>query len=208
MTESQVYEKLRGKTKGYCSRVCGNPKELHYKKCIVCGDIFSGQKKQIQVKKVCSVKCNGVLVSSYMKENNPMKKKEVRDKVIATLKRIKHKPFIQGGNGRGATNQQLKLYNALSKIDDSWQMEFIVKSGKDIMNKYNAATHYKIDIASYVHKIAIEVDGASHKSKKVKKWDKKKEMILNSKGWIVLRFWNEEVMEDTSKCVQTVMSMI
>ena len=52
---------------------------------------------------------------------------ENRKKASDRQKEIKHKPIIQGGNGRGATIQQLKLYNELIKIDNSFEMEVIEK---------------------------------------------------------------------------------
>src|SRR6056297_3449956 len=126
--------------------------------------------------------------------------------MINTLKKIKHKPYIQGGNGRGATIPQLSLYNELIKKDDSFQMEYIEKTGK-LRKIYKAPYHYKIDIASPIHKIAIEVDGLSHLALKTKECDERKTKLLNSKGWKVLRLSNKQIQEDLTSCVRMVMSM-
>jgi very-short-patch-repair endonuclease len=53
-------------------------------------------------------------------------------------------------------------------------------------------SHYKIDIAEPKQKIAIEVDGNSHHSRKA--LDTKKDAKLRSLGWIVLRFWNRDIL--------------
>ena len=56
--------------------------------------------------------------------------------------------------------------------------------------------HYKVDIADPLKKVAIEVDGNSHKTKEWKFLVKRKVEILNALGWSVLRFWNQEVLKN------------
>jgi len=216
LTDNQKYEFLRGKTKGLCSRKCGqlNHKYKSYnnflqqtkRTCIVCNTIFYYPPYRKQ--NICSSKCNGKISSLRMKNKNPMNDINTRLKVSETLKKMNHKPLIQGGNGRGATLEQLKLYNEIIKNDNSFTMEYILKTGVNNIKKYNCPTHYKIDIASAIHKIAIEVDGSSHKSIKVKECDKKKEMILSLSGWKILRFTNYQIKKELMNCAQTVMSMI
>ena len=216
LKDYQVYSYLRGKSKGTaCSSFCAM-KLIHYKnkqdeidkkskKCKVCGKMFF--RDGIDKYKVCSTKCAGVLSSKRMTKNNPMHCESVRSKVSATLKKMNHKPVLQGGNGRGATEEQLMLYNELNKVDGSFSMEYIEKTGK-LRKQFNAPYHYKIDIASEIHKIAIEVDGASHNSLKVKECDERKDQLLTLKGWKVLRFTNYQIQKELKNCVQTVLSMI
>lgn len=220
LNKSQIYDVLRGKRKQTCSRSCGNLMK-HYgtinnapprlknrkgfkKKCIVCNDSFI---TTVSKQKICGAKCSGVLISKRMKTNNPMNCIKTRGKVSKTLKEINHKPIIKGGNGRGATIQQLKIYNEIIKIDNSFQMELIEKTGV-YRKQYNAPTHYKIDIASNIHKLAIEIDGNSHSSIKVQECDKRKTKILTLKGWKVLRLSNNQIDKDIKSCVQMVLSMI
>ena len=54
--------------------------------------------------------------------------------------------------------------------------------------------------------IAIEIDGASHCALARQGQDRKKQALLESLGWIVLRFTNRQVLEDLPTCVQTVLS--
>lgn len=133
---------------------------------------------------------------------------EYRKKASDRQKEIKHKPIIQGGNGRGATVHQLKLYNELVKTDDSFEMEVIEKTGKELAKKFKSPYHYKLDIASRIHKICIEVDGASHNTLKVKECDKRKDSLLSLKGWRVLRLSNSQIEKELKSCVQMVLSMI
>jgi len=216
LTDSQVYEYLRGKTKGNsCGKKCSmlllnykNKEEYLIKntrKCKVCNkDYF---KEQWSKSKVCSINCASVLSSKRMKKNNPMSNEKTRLKVSERLKTINHKPFKQGGNGRGATNEQLILYNEITKIDDSFVMEYIELT-RGYREQYKTPTHYKIDIASKIYKIAIEIDGPSHQSLKVKECDKRKTKVLNLKGWKVLRLSNTQIQKELMNCVKMVMSMI
>jgi very-short-patch-repair endonuclease len=57
-------------------------------------------------------------------------------------------------------------------------------------------TWYKVDIADPTIKLAIEVDGQTHRLKKWKFLDRRKESVLRALGWSVLRFSNQQVMED------------
>lgn len=216
LSKSQIYSFLRGKSKGNaCSKKCSmnilnygtkdNYIKKHTFKCKNCQKTYFTEKKYKT--ETCSKKCTRELSSKRMSIQNPMKSQEVRSKVSKKLKEINHKPIIQGGNGRGATKEQLKLYNEINKKDDSFCMEYI-ESTKGYIKKYKTPNHYKIDIASKIHKIAIEIDGKSHNSLKVKECDNRKNIVLNLKGWKVLRLSNSQINKELEKCVQMVMSMI
>lgn len=135
-----------------------------------------------------------------------MLQEKTRAKVSQTLKEMKHKPLIQGGNGKPATLQQLTLYNELTKNDNSFEMELIEKTSP-YTNEFNAPRHYKIDIGSRIHKIAIEIDGNSHNTLRVKECDNRKDALLSLKGWKVLRLSNSQIEKELKNCVQTVLSM-
>lgn len=179
--------------------------KIHTSICVVCNKSFLRNTESAGI--VCSIYCQGVLHSKRMIDKNPMRNIETRKKVSDTLKRIGHKPIKQGGNGRGNTIEQQLLYNELIKIHKSFVCEFIFKT-KGLNKEKKYSNHYKIDIASEELMIAIEVDGASHKSLKVKECDKKKTNLLASQGWKVLRLSNLQIQKELENCVQVVMSMI
>lgn len=221
LNDKQIYEFNRGKTNGCCSRKCGNlyyhyksvdnlpdydinGYRLYNKKCKICKSNFKSVSKN---QFFCSTKCSGKISSVRMKNFNPMKNEETRKKVSDTLKKILQKPVLQGGNGRGLTKHQKNLFDKISKLEKSFVCEYIFKTKEYNLNK-EYPTHYKIDIASNKYKLAIEIDGNSHKNIKVKKCDQKKTNLLNLAGWKVLRFWNYQIEKELMNCVQTVMSMI
>jgi very-short-patch-repair endonuclease len=53
-----------------------------------------------------------------------------------------------------------------------------------------------------------EVDGNTHKTRKWKFLDRRKESVLSFLGWIVLRFWNEEVTNEEDRVAETIFSTI
>ena len=83
-------------------------------------------------------------------------------------------------------------------------MEVIIRTKMGRGSGY--PTHYKLDIANPDFMMAVEVDGPSHSSLERKAQDAKKDRFLRSLGWTVLRFTNQEVMDDLGGCVRTVLS--
>ena len=116
-----------------------------------------------------------------------MEDPETRAKVSRTLKAQGHAPRVRGGNGRGMTAPQSVLLEAL---DDGWAAELTV-SLKPRPAGY--PSHYKLDVGNTTLRIGIEADGPSHRSRK--QLDVKKDAMLTSLGWTVLRFWNWEILD-------------
>lgn len=126
-----------------------------------------------------------------MKNNNPAIHTGVMDRVKSSLKRIGHKPIIQGGNGKGESLPQKILREHLG---DEWISEYIVCTKLKFSEGY--PPHYKIDLANPKTFIAIEIDGGSHGAIKQKEKDLKKELLLKKLGWIVLRFTNKKIINE------------
>lgn len=124
-----------------------------------------------------------------MKKNNPMFIDSCKQKCISLLKERGRKPEKQGGNGRGLTAAQEKLFSFLRF---PWEVEYVVKTKLKREDGY--PYHYKIDIANPVLFMGIEIDGPSHRSIKQKQKDLKKTIVLKNLGWTILRFSNEQVL--------------
>ncbi len=63
---------------------------------------------------------------------------------------------------------------------------------------------YFADFASHHHKLVIEIDGSQHGEAARSRADAERTAYLNSQGYRVLRFWNNEVL----KHIESVMSAI
>jgi hypothetical protein len=137
-----------------------------------------------------------------MKEKNPMWMTGAKEKMLTSLKEIGHKPKKQGGNGREMPEPQKKLASYLG-----WDTEVVVLTGscRALMNLPNC---YKVDVANKELMIAIEIDGPSHYSLKVRQADAKKQAFLEKQGWTVLRFTNKEILLNFQECAQTITSTI
>ena len=55
-----------------------------------------------------------------------------------------------------------------------------------------------MDFVSLEEKLIIELDGGQHNEKENKQDDEKRTAWLTKEGYRVLRFWNDEVMKNTS----------
>lgn len=136
-----------------------------------------------------------------MKLDNPMRDPAVRAKVSATLRKMGHGPKVRHEGCNVMTKPEKILAEALD-----WPERIVVRSLKPPGSGYKFG--YLIDVGNRELKIAIEVDGLSHMAYVRRELDEKKEDLLRSLGWTVLRFTNREVMEHLEDCVQTVKSTI
>jgi len=131
-------------------------------------------------------------------ENNPINFPGALEKAQETKRRNETLHIFagtRGGNGQ-LTEPQKLLASVLN-----WPVEFCISLGK---RQSGFPTNYKVDIACPEKKLAIEVDGKGHASQKKKMQDLKKTQKLNSLGWKVLRFSNQEIMTNLSQVLSQI----
>ncbi len=63
---------------------------------------------------------------------------------------------------------------------------------------------YYLDFACEELKIAIELDGGQHNEAKHAAYDAIRSAALAKSGWHVLRFWNNDVVENIESVVQVI----
>ena len=222
-----IQMQIRNEKQRTCSRNCGailraltettiqKQRRGHRKppiimKCAQCGKEFVNTMRQ-KSRKYCSRSCQGKArgkmnkgwipsqewrekVSERMKKHNPMENPANVEKAAAQ-KRGRSFAGDRGGNGQ-LTPQQIALANALG-----WEMEVAIPT------KNPSWPVLIVDIGHQGLKIAVEVDGGSHLTKKQKNRDRKKAEMLTQQGWLLIRFWNSQVDNDLEKCVSLVLSM-
>jgi hypothetical protein len=134
--------------------------------------------------------------SERMLARNPMMIPGVREKLSVALS---GRTFLaRGGNGK-LTKPQLALH-ALTALP----MEYAIPT-KPVLGKFSSLPKsYKVDLADPERKLAVEVDGNSHRTRKWKFLDKRKTSVLNALGWSVLRLLNEEVMANPEAAAQKI----
>ena len=128
---------------------------------------------------------------------------EFRAKVDAISRSRKGRPWLgkRGGNGQ-ITVPQEKLRMALGLPRECLEHPIKTKPVRDRFDRIPPC--YKVDIALPEHRLAIEVDGRSHDTKRVKASDRKMEAVLSSLGWKVLRFSNAAILENPEAIASTI----
>lgn len=63
---------------------------------------------------------------------------------------------------------------------------------------------YIIDFTLPDYKIAIEIDGPSHNTAEARRKDRERDTWLESGGWQVFRFTNQQVLSDPEACVDAI----
>lgn len=67
---------------------------------------------------------------------------------------------------------------------------------------------YIVDFVCYEKKLIVELDGGHHSQDETKRKDEKRQLWLNSQGFIVIRFWNNEVMRNIEGVLKTIKEKI
>ena len=184
-TQSWKIARFRETGRDYCSRECS--KEFMKK---ISSETMS--------------KTNKKYASKRMLERNPMFKEETRKKVSESLKKIHHKPIVQGGNGKPLPEAEKKLLEILQPL--GFVSQCVVRTGHWRDGIY--PTCYKIDVGNPLLKIGVEADGTSHENPKRRLLDKKKDSFLSGLGWTVLRYKNKYIMENHQEILSTILKLI
>ena len=100
--------------------------------------------------------------------------------------------LARGGNGK-LTPEQKAVAEALDL-----PMEHAIPTHKAQGMFPSLPPCYKVDVACPVSRLAIEIDGKSHLTRKWRFLDARKTSVLCALGWRVLRFTNERVRKDLS----------
>ena len=99
--------------------------------------------------------------------------------------------MIKENRKNGMNHTERTLYNAM------------VNSGLDPEYEY-PIDKLKADFAFPNHYISVEVDGPTHRTPEGIERDKKRDYVLHGKGWIVLRFPDNEVRGDLKNIVKKI----
>jgi Protein of unknown function (DUF559) len=132
-----------------------------------------------------------VAVNAYLtSDRNPFKNS---DRIKNPTTDFSH---LIGGNGNALPAAHQMLADRLG-----WPIEYPV-GVTPIRLGYTRC--YRIDLANPDLMVAVELDGASHRTPDQKARDAKKDAFLREKGWTVLRFWNSAVIKDIEAVVATI----
>lgn len=63
---------------------------------------------------------------------------------------------------------------------------------------------YIVDFVSLEKKLILELDGGQHNEEMIKNSDKKRSLLFEKEGYRVLRFWNNEIIEDIESVLEKI----
>jgi hypothetical protein len=133
-----------------------------------------------------------------MTRKNPMHNPASVERMRASLT---GRTFLsRGGNGHTTEPQRLLA----AALGPEWEMELAIPTAPVSESFPSLPPAYKVDIGNPVLRIAVEVDGRSHRSKRWRWLDHRKTEVLSALGWRVLRFTNQAVMADLPGTVRAV----
>jgi len=89
-----------------------------------------------------------------------------------------------------------------------WQSLRGRKLGGFKFNRQFSIGPYILDFYCPKLRLGIELDGSQHAETEAKNLDKDKERILKASNVRVIRFWNDEVMHDTKKVLESIQKAI
>ena len=70
----------------------------------------------------------------------------------------------------------------------------------------HAIGNYVVDFCAPRKKLIIELDGSQHFEQE--RYDKERTKYLQSKGYTVLRFWNNDVMKDIESVIRAIIQVM
>ena len=65
---------------------------------------------------------------------------------------------------------------------------------------------YIVDFVSFSHKLVVEVDGGQHAQPAEQVRDGRRDAWLQERGYRVLRFWNNEVLQNVEGVIEAIRS--
>lgn len=112
--------------------------------------------------------------------------------LLAYIFRSKHDPAPANPRNKCESYIERRLYDALTSR--GYEVNTQVPCGK-----------YRIDLALYGHRIAIECDGKTyHSSLEAKARDRRKNRYLKAQGWKVMRFSGRQINGELAKAIERI----
>jgi very-short-patch-repair endonuclease len=65
--------------------------------------------------------------------------------------------------------------------------------------------NFIVDFVCSKHKLIVEVDGTQHAENE---YDQKRDTMLKAKGFVILRFWNDDVLKEINSVCDTIIAAV
>ncbi len=146
-------------------------KTAHF--CSMCGPKFCSMKISQEVREFAAISNN----SLSLREREASESERVRDDLIAKARELR----------KNSTDAEQLLWSLL-RDRQCLNLKF---------RRQHPIADYVADFACVEHKLVIELDGGQHNTDEGRAKDAVRSKALESEGWQVLRFWNNDVLNNT-----------
>lgn len=169
------------------------------RKCEWCGIELAIHKPKRT--RFCNQKCSALWRNAHFPTRNFSQ--DERQKRREAIIKLRERPGM-----REKLRENMNQIRAATPKGPTVPQKMLADSLPEAVMEYGLPNFMKIDLAVVRLKLAIEVDGQSHKAANMKERDTKKEQLLKKRGWTLLRFWNAEILRDLPSVLNQIQAAI
>lgn len=115
--------------------------------------------------------------------------------------------YMTGGNNSHLLiNEAKRIRKEPTEAENILWQELRNNGLGDKFRRQHLIDDFIVDFVCLSKKLVIEVDGGYHSTPEQKEYDEQRTIILNKKGFEVIRFTNEEVLQDLQNVLQKIKS--
>lgn len=196
--------------KKYCSLKCAMKWiQLHPTKNIIKGRIKAGKTKKGRPLTVKAIAANEARRGKHTSLLGQTRNRAIKQKLSkAQIKRWRRDKILGRIPRFWRISPCARKLHAILKWPERWLEKKIPYTKVNGSFQKGVVNFLAVDIVQPEVKLAIEVDGSTHKDPKQKARDAWKERELKRLGWLVLRITNEEINLDINHVVEKITYMI
>jgi very-short-patch-repair endonuclease len=97
-------------------------------------------------------------------------------------------------------------HNSTEAEEKLWQVLRMHQLENTHFRRQHAIGSFIVDFCAPHKKIVIEIDGKQHQDQQ--EYDNERTQVLESKGYQVLRFWNEDVINHMENVLDSILSVL
>lgn len=156
-------------------------------------NLAKGREPKARKKALVSLRANGAR-EEFRSKMSRIVKARLEDPKELKRHRIRTREYIKthGANYRGGNGQRMTplIRSAVKELEPMGFIREYVVITRGHTTLHNPPGGYKVDFGNPNLQIAIEFDGRSHHRLKQRALDCKKDQVLESLGWIVIRIYH------------------
>src|SRR5690606_34783566 len=115
--------------------------------------------------------------------------------------------YMTGGNNSHLLiNEAKRMRKEPTEAENMLWQELRNRNLEDKFRRQHLIDDFIVDFVSLFKKLVVEVDGGYHTTAEQKEYDEQRTFVLNKRGFKVIRFTNEEVLNNLENVLQNIKS--